>query len=161
MERAFFRATVQPVLLYGFSTWTLSRHLENRLDGTCTKMLRSILNVSWTEHPTKRRLYGSLPLLSLIIREQRLRFAGHCWRSKNEIVSDLVLWRPSHGFTKCGRPRKTYIDQLTEDTDCEVNELKGEMNDRPRWKRRVDAFRQKCKAKSIRLNPNCHITETK
>ena len=141
LKRAFFRATVQSVLLYGSSTWTLTRHLENRLDGTFTKMLRSILNVTWKDHPTKRRLYGSLPPVSSTIREQRLRFAGHCWRSKNEIVSDLVLWRPSHGFANRGRPRKTYIDQLTEDTNCKLHELKDEMDERPRWKRRVFAFR--------------------
>ena len=33
-----------------------------------------------------------LPRISTIIRERRLSFSGHCWRSKNEVVSDLVLW---------------------------------------------------------------------
>ena len=35
-----FRATMEPILLYGSETWTLSRKLEKRLDGTYTRLLR-------------------------------------------------------------------------------------------------------------------------
>ncbi|XP_015755460.1 PREDICTED: fibroblast growth factor receptor 3-like [Acropora digitifera] len=30
------------------------------------------------------------------IRRQRLRLAGHCWRSKNELSSEVLLWEQSH-----------------------------------------------------------------
>ena len=33
-----FRATIEPILLYGSETWTLSRKLEKRLDGTYTRL---------------------------------------------------------------------------------------------------------------------------
>ena len=62
LKRNFFRATVESVLLYGSSSWTLTKHLKARLDGAYTRMLRAVLNISWKEHPTKSRLYGNLPL---------------------------------------------------------------------------------------------------
>ena len=89
-KRNFFRAVVESVLIYGSTAWTLTKHLEDKLDGTYTKMLRAILNKSWKQHPTTDQLYGNIPKVSDIIRERRTRFAGHCWRSKNELASDLA-----------------------------------------------------------------------
>ena len=69
---------------------------------------------------------------------QRLRFAGHCCRSKDEVASDLVLWQPQHGNRSRGLPAKTYIDQLRDDTDLlTIDEIKMAMNDREVWKKYV------------------------
>jgi len=54
--------------------------------------LRTVINISWREHPTKQRLYGNIPALSTTIKQFRTRFAGHCHRSKEELVSNLLLW---------------------------------------------------------------------
>ena len=40
-----FRATIEPILLYDSETWTLSRKLEKRLDGTYTRLLRRAQNL--------------------------------------------------------------------------------------------------------------------
>ncbi len=40
------------ILLYGCTTWTLTKRLEKKLDGNYTRMLRVILNKSWWQHPT-------------------------------------------------------------------------------------------------------------
>ena len=82
-KRNFFRAVVESVLIYGSTAWTLTKDLEDKLYGTYTRMLRAILNKSWKQHPTNDQLYGNIPKVSDIIRERRTRFAGHCWRSKN------------------------------------------------------------------------------
>ena len=47
--------------LYGYTTWTLTKHMEKKLDGNYRRMLRAILNKSWRHHPTKQQLYGPLP----------------------------------------------------------------------------------------------------
>ena len=43
LSRAFkikiFKAAIEPLLLYGSETWTLSKSLEKRLDGTYTRLL--------------------------------------------------------------------------------------------------------------------------
>ena len=60
MKRCFFQAAVESILLYGCTTWTLTKRLE-KLDGNYTRMLRAILHKSWRQHPTKHQLYGHLP----------------------------------------------------------------------------------------------------
>ena len=46
MKRSFFQAAVVSILLYGCTTWTLTKRLEKKLDGNYTRMLRAILNKS-------------------------------------------------------------------------------------------------------------------
>ena len=58
MKRSFFQAAVTSILLYGCTTWTLTKRLEKKLDGNYTRMLRAILNKSWRQHPTRHQLYG-------------------------------------------------------------------------------------------------------
>ena len=137
LKRRFFRATVESVLLYGSATWTLTKHLERRLNGTYTRMLRAALNISWKQHPTKKRLYGKLHDVTVSIRQQRLRFAGHCLRHKEELAGDLLLWQPSHGHTSIGRPKSNYVDQLCADTGLHIEDLPAAMMERKEWRKRV------------------------
>ena len=44
MKRSFFQTAVSSILLYGCTTWTLTKRLEKKLDGNYTRMLRAILN---------------------------------------------------------------------------------------------------------------------
>ena len=53
MKRSFFQAAVVSILLYGCTTWTLTKRLEKKLDGNYTRMLRAILNKSWRQQPHK------------------------------------------------------------------------------------------------------------
>ena len=46
MKRSFFQAAVVSILLYGCTTWTLTKRLEKKLDGNYTRMLQAILNKS-------------------------------------------------------------------------------------------------------------------
>ena len=94
MKRSFFQAAVVSILLYGCTTWTLTKRLEKKLDGNYTRMLRAILNKSWRQHPTKHQLYGHLPPITKTIKVRRTRHAGHCWRSRDELISDVLLWTP-------------------------------------------------------------------
>ena len=103
------------ILLYGCTTWTLTKRLEKKLDGNYTRMLRAILNKSWQQHPTRHQLYGHLPPITKTIQVRRTRHAGHCWRSRDELIRDVLLWIPTHGRAKAGRPARTYIQQLCED----------------------------------------------
>ena len=64
MKCSFFQAAVISILLYGCTTWTLTKQLEKKLDGNYTRMLWAILNKSWRQHPTKHQLYGHLPPIS-------------------------------------------------------------------------------------------------
>ena len=104
-------------------------------------MLRAILNKSWRQHPTRHQLYGHLPPITKTIQIRRTRHAGHCWRSRDELIRDVLLWTPTHGRAKAGRPARTYIQQLCEDTGCCPEDLPRAMNDREEWRERVRDIR--------------------
>ena len=104
-------------------------------------MLRAILNKSWQQHLTRHQLYGHLPPITKTIQVRRTRHAGHCWRSRDELIRDVLLWIPTHGRAKAGRPARTYIQQLCEDTGCCPEDLPRAMNDREEWRERVRDIR--------------------
>ena len=100
MKRSFFQAAVVSILLYGCTTWTLTKRLKKKLRGNYTRMLRAILNKSWRQYPTRHQLYGHLPPITKTIQVRRSRHAGHCWRSKDKLISDVLLWIPAYGLAK-------------------------------------------------------------
>ena len=96
MKRSFFQVVVVSILLYGCTTWTLTKRLEKNLHGNYTRMLKAIWNKSRRQHPTRHQLYHHLPPITKTIQVRRTRHAGHCWRSKDELISGpLLLWTPT------------------------------------------------------------------
>ena len=94
---------------------------------TNTRMLWAILNKSWRQHPTKQQLYGHLPPITKTIKIRRTKHVGHFWRSRDELISDVLLWTPTIGRAKAVRPARTCLQQLCEDTGCSTEDL------RKRW----------------------------
>ena len=133
--RSIVRAVIS-ILLYGCTTWTLTKRLE-KLDSNYTRMLRAILNKSWRQHPTRHQLYGHLPPITKTIQVKPTRHAGHCWRSRDELISDVLLWTPTYGRAKARRPARTYIQQLCEDPGCSPQDLPEVRNNREKWRERI------------------------
>ena len=97
-----------PILPHGCTTSTLTKRIEKKLDRKYTRKLLSILNKSGKQNPMKKQLYDYLPPISKTIQIRR-RHAGHCWRSKDELMSDIFLWTLSHGRAIVSRPTRTYL----------------------------------------------------
>ena len=129
MKCSFFQAVVMLILQYGCPTWTLTKCMEKKLDCNYTRMLQAILNKSWRQHPTKQQLYGHRPPIMKAIKIRRSRHARHCCWSRDELISNVVLWTPLHGWAKAGRPARTYIQQLCADTGCRPENLPKAMDD--------------------------------
>ena len=104
-------------------------------------MLQAILNKSWWQHPTRHQLYGHLLPITKTIQVRWTRHAGHCWRSRDELIRDVLLWTPTHGRAKAGWQAWTYIQQLCEDTGCCPEDLPRVMNEREEWRERVRDIR--------------------
>ena len=94
--------------------------------------------------PHKPQLYGHLPPITKTIKVRGTRHAGHCWRSKDELISDVLQWTPAYGQAKAGRRARTYIQQLCEDTECSPEDLPGAMNDREVWRERFEDILAGC-----------------
>ena len=131
IKRSFFQAAVVSILLYGCTTRALTKFIEKKLDGNYTRMLQAILNIigssscMGTNHPSRK------------LKIRRTRHAGHCWKSRDELISYVLLWTPSHGRAKAERTVRTYIQQLCADTGCDPEDLPDAMDDRERWQERV------------------------
>ena len=137
MKRSFFQAAVVSILLDGCTTWTLTktvgeeawRQLYKNVKGNIEQVLASNTPQSTNYTVTylrSRKLY----------KLDEPGHAGHCWRSKDEIVSDVLLWTPAYGQSKAGRPVRTYIQQLCDNTGCNPEDLSEAMNDRETWRER-------------------------
>ena len=144
MKRSFFQAAVTSILLYGCTTWTLTKQLEKKLDGNYTRMLRAILNKSWRATPPQdTNCTATCPLSRKLFKLGRTRHAGHCWRSRDELIRDVLLWTPNTWPCK-SRTTSTNIHsaaQLSEDTGCCPEDLPRAMNDREEWRERVRDIR--------------------
>ena len=141
MKCSFFQGAVMSIMLYGCTTWTLTKHMEKKLDGNYTRMLWAILNKSWRQHPTMQQLYSLLQPIMKTIQVRRTRHAGYCWRSKDKLISDVLLWTPSHGRAKAGWPARTYIKQHCANTGCSLEDLLEAMDNREGWWERVRDIR--------------------
>ena len=81
MKPSFFQAVVVLILLYGWTTWTVTKCMEKKLDSNYTWMLQAILNKSSRQHPTKQQQYSHLPPIMKTIQVRQTRYTGHCWKS--------------------------------------------------------------------------------
>ena len=111
MKHSFFQAAIISILLYGCTTWTLTKHIEKKLDGNYTRMLQAILNKSWGQHPTKQQLYGHLPPITKTIKIRRTRhgeartssyvmisYGSPTWPSKSRATSSNVHTTAMWGY---------------------------------------------------------------
>lgn len=138
LKKRFFVATVESILLYGCESWAMTETMERSLSGTYTRMLRKALNVHWSSHTSNAELYGKLPSIDAKIAERRLRLAGHCHRHPELSTQKLLLWEPTHGTRRRGRPRTTYINTLLRDTGVtSTHDITSLMEDRAVWRTMV------------------------
>ena len=133
-KERLFVSTVESVLLYGCEAWTLSEKLERKINGSYTRLLRAALGYSWRDKITNETLYGDLPQVSVKIKTRRLKLAGHIHRHTEEAANKLLMWTPPYGKKKRGRPSRTYVQQLEDDTGMKRDELGTAMDNRELWR---------------------------
>ena len=159
---------VVSILLDGYTTWTLIKCMEKRLDGNYTRMLQAVLNKSWRQHPTKQQLYGHQPPTKKTIKVRRTRHVWYCWISEDKLISDILLCNPSHERAKVGLPARTYIQQLGADTGYSLEDfpaLTREGQGDPCWQRDMMIMIMICIKMDLALNNQrwliCHKTKKK
>ena len=112
----------------------LTQRMEKKFNGNYTRRLRAILDKSWRQRPTKHRLYGHLPSITKTIKVRWTRHVGHCWRNRNELISDVLLWSPLTWPSKSRATCSNIHTVACEDTECSPDDLPEAMNDREEWR---------------------------
>ena len=95
-------------------------------------MLKKTQNVSWPQHMTNQELYSSLPRITTIVRQRRLRLAGHVM-CHDEAANKVLLWKPD-GPRRKGRPTTTLQNILEKDMNLSGTNLIAAMKNRNIWK---------------------------
>ena len=54
----------------------------------------------------------------------------------DELISDILLWTPSHGQANAERTARTYIQQLCADTGFSSGDRPEVIDDREKWRAR-------------------------
>ena len=125
---------IETIFTYGPETWTTTNTMNKRIYGCYTRLLRMALNISWKDKINNITLYNGLSRISEVIKERRLKLAGHLMRHDNEIAHKLVLWEPTNGISRRDRKTITFVDNLREDIGLDdIHEIKTMMLDRDVW----------------------------
>ena len=90
MKKNFFQTVAVSVLLYGSTTWKLTKRMKKKLDRHITRILRAVLNKSLKRDTRKNQLYSHLPPITKTIQVRQTRHAGHCWGGKDELISEVL-----------------------------------------------------------------------
>ena len=61
----------------------------------------AVLKKAWKQLFTKQQLFSHWPPISQIMQVRWMRHAGHSWRSKAELKSNLLLWDPYSWTGQC------------------------------------------------------------
>ena len=102
-----------------------------------TRLTKAWMAIDKLSNIWKSNMTDKMSPITKTIQVRRTGHAGHCWKSRDELISDVLLWTPTYGRAKSGRPARTYIQQLCEDTGCSPEDLPEAMNDREKWRERV------------------------
>ena len=127
----FFQATAGSVWLYSWNTWR-KKNLMGTTQGCCV--------VFWT-NPGSNTLQNSSYMATNISSHKWSKISKTYSRSKDELISNVLLWTPTHGHTSVGWPAKTYIHQLCTETGYHRDDMLKVMTNRDGWWERV---KKKC-----------------
>ena len=95
IKQEFFQAATMSILLYSCLTGTLMKHLEKKIKENYTRILCAVLNKSWKQHSTKQQLYSHLPPITQV---RQTRHVEHCWRRRDGLISNILIWTPTHTY---------------------------------------------------------------
>ena len=168
----FFKSIVQPSVLYGCVSWTLTQEREKLLRTTQRKMLRRIINtkrkvrhrdgdehvledwVDWVRRATrdaeKYMTQYCIPDWIHEVRKRQFQWAGHvCRRTDGRWTKQVLGWTPV-GQRAVGRPLtrwsdavNKFFDHLGAATDCHINWMSA-AQDRGYWKQLEEHFLEFC-----------------
>ena len=81
----------------------------------------------------RRELHKNITTYTEQILEETSHETAAVWpptsNLEDELKSDVLLWTPSHGLARVGRPTRTYLQRLCTDTGSNLEDLQETMDD--------------------------------
>ena len=133
------KVLIWPVVTYGSEGWVLRKEEEKKLEAFEMKMLRKILGVTWQQHRTNDSILeqtGYAKGLLPAVRKKKLTYAGHIARSGNSLEK-TIMQGSVPGKRSRGRPRKTWMDDITDWAGLSAEQCERAAMDRGKWRKIV------------------------
>jgi Reverse transcriptase (RNA-dependent DNA polymerase) len=145
-KKVIYKTVIRPAVMYGSETWTLTTKNQQALEVFERKVLRRIYG------PTRDAMTGEWrarynqelyqifkdPIITNVIRSQRLRWTGHVLRMENPRMPKTSFISTPDGTRPRGRPRRRYQDMLDDDMKTlKVKNWRSVAVDRTEWKKVV------------------------
>ena len=141
-----YKTLIRPIVLYACGAWASTKSDENKLMVFERKILRRIFgpkrnNEGSYEIRSNRELNALFiePSIVATLKSQRIRWAGHVWRAKDQLLWTITKWKPNKSQPR-GRPRQRWEDQVKEGIRM-LGVMNGEelAEHRETWREIVDA----------------------
>jgi hypothetical protein len=118
-----FMMTVEPVLMYGAETWTLSPTMEHKVDGIFMRLLRAALNVPYQAKLTNKALCKEVGVNtpSIALRRKRRQLVTNVQNGNHQHLPQLcntVLWCPGR-FSGSSHSTASFLGMVEHDATVE------------------------------------------
>ncbi len=152
-----FTAFINSVMLYYSELWTVTKHMEEKINAFQRRQLRVILNRTWPKTISNEQLYTITEVepWNTTIKRRRLKWIGHLLRlppqtpNRRSLAEVLKLVK-----RKPGRPSLNWIQQIINDirdikfidtqksdsTKSIFSKLEKEATDRVAFRKKIDSF---------------------
>ena len=111
IKLTIFHCTCFPICLYGCESWILNEKVKSKLNTFVMNCYRTILNIRKLDKIKNEDILIRVNKCSICktVRLRQLNFLSKILNSnENTIAKDYLLYEPSHGKRKVGRPQLSY-----------------------------------------------------
>ncbi len=140
VKTQILRTCVFSVLLYASETWTMKKTDQDRLLAFEMRCYRRLLNIRWQQRVTnvevRRRMNNTENIVQTVIK-RKMELFGHICRMEDGRMVKKMVFGTVGGKNRRGRPRREWLDDITEWGNGELATLSREARNRESWRRRV------------------------